>query len=366
MWKTTFSTSIKILIISILSYFIYACTPQKSNTKSVDTISQNKTWPNNLYAEKFSLITSPDSLFLRIESPLGNDYLYYSFPKVNLKTIAVSNSVQWAFLKLLNNNNALPGAVLGHKFFCDSTIHKAVNTGETIEIQGAENIDEEQMILSNCTILLQDGFGRKALSSATNKGYEELFILEWQEKHPLARLEWIKVLGALINQENKAKNIFDAKVKAYESLKRDIEKKSNKCAVMTSAPFKNEWHIPAKNSYMETLISDAGGQLLHNKNDAHVSQKLNLEEAFLAFKNADVWLVNSGIESLAVLENSVPFFDKIKAVNTGQVYNYHKSKAYGNYLFWEDGVCQPEQLLLEYHQMFTSQLSDSKYYQNVH
>ena len=83
------------------------------------------------------------------------------------------------------------------------------------------------------------------------------------------------------------------------------------------------------------------------------------------FKNADVWLLNSGIEKRNVLEAAVPFYKEIKAVKSGAIYNYHKSKAFGNYFFWEDGVCQPDVLLKEYRQMFVGQLQKSKYYKHV-
>ena len=362
MWKITLNTIFKSVLIGLILSTLLSC---QSTATSTDTVENEQAWNENAYADKFKLRSTNDSVFLQIESPVSNQYIDYAFRKYSVSEIALSNSVQWSFLKLLVGKKELPGAVAGHKYFCDSIIHSSVAEGQVVELRGAENIDEEQMILSESKLLLQDGFGQRILSQEGTKPYETLFIMEWKENHPLARLEWIKVLGALVGKEKEATSIFENKRSAYETLKNSFSKKSISCNVMTSAPYKNEWHIPAKNSYMETLISDAGGALLHNQQNEHVSQKLNLEEAYIDFKVADVWLVNSGIEQLKVLEAAVPFYNEIKAAQKGNIYNYHKSKAFGNYFFWEDGVCQPEQLLSEYRQMFEGNLEQSKYYMHV-
>jgi iron complex transport system substrate-binding protein len=362
MWKITLSTIFNIAILGVVLVGFWACQP---TIESADEKNDSRNWAQNSYANNFRLSTTTDSVFLQILSPVANKFIDYGFGKYKVSEIALSNSVQWSFLKLLVGAKEYPGAVAGHKYFCDSTIHFGVDEGDIIELRGAENIDVEQIILSRCKLLLQDGFNQRVLSPAGTKPYQELFIMEWKENHPLARLEWIKVLGALVGKEHKANVIFEEKREAYENLKAKYADSIIACGVMTSAPYKNEWHIPAKNSYMETLISDAGGSLLHNQTNEHVSQKLNLEEAYISFKNADVWLLNSGIEKRNVLEVAVPFYDEIKAVRTGEVYNYHKSKAFGNYFFWEDGVCQPEALLMEYRQMFEGNLKQSKYYMHV-
>jgi iron complex transport system substrate-binding protein len=362
MWKITSNIIFKIVVFGLIMTSFLAC---QTATSSADRVTSINAWEDNAYATKFKLHSTSDSVFLQIESPVANQFIDYAFRKYAVEEIALSNSVQWSFLKLLVGEKELPGAIVGHKYFCDSIIHSSVASGGILELKGAETIDEEQMILSGCKLLLQDGFGQRILSPDGTKLYASLFVMEWKESHPLARLEWIKVLGALIGKEQEAKDIFVSKAKAYEALKNSYSNAPIECKVMTSAPYKNEWHIPAKNSYMETLISDAGGTLLHNESNEHVSQKLNLEEAFIAFKMADVWLLNASIEQLNILESAVPFFGKIKAVQEGNIYNYHKSKAYGNYFFWEDGVCQPEVLLSEYRQMFEGNLDQSKYYMHV-
>lgn len=362
MWKITSNTIFNSLIIAPFFIGWYSC---QSPSSKRSTVESSRVWQSNVYANNFKLSSTTDSVFLEIQSPIATQFVSYAFRKFSVNEIALSNSVQWSFLKLLVGKDELPGAVASHKYFCDSTIHFGVDKGNIIELRGAENIDEEQMIVSKCQLLLQDGFNQRVLSPGGEKPYQELFIMEWKENHPLARLEWIKVLGALVGKEHKANAIFEEKRKAYESLKLQYADSTIACGVMTSAPYKNEWHIPAKNSYMETLIRDAGANLLHNKKSKHVSQKLTLEEAYIAFKEADVWLLNSGIENQNVLQASVPFFSEIKAVEMGNIYNYHKSKAYGNYYFWEDGVCQPDVLLKEYRQMFEGNLSQSKYYKHV-
>ena len=362
MLKITSSIIFKAAICIGLFSSFPACSPKAEKGDSVDT---STVWEQNDYAEKFALKSSSDSVFIKIESPVGGNDLVYAFRKYKIEEIALSNSVQWSFLKQLNNGTSVPGGIVGHAYFCDSLIHKAVTSGKCMELRGSESFDEEQMIMSNCKLLLSDGFNRKILGQSGNKPYAEFFVMEWKENHPLARLEWIKVLGALIDKEDEARTFFETKRKAYEKLRVEISNTTVQCKVMTSSPFKSEWHIPAKGSYMETLISDAGGQMLHNEKAEHVSQNLSLEDAYINFKNADVWLVNSGVESQTVLQSNVPFFNEIKAVQEGKIYNYHKSKSFGNYLFWEDGVCQPEQLLLEYNQMFTSGLESSIYYTDV-
>ena len=213
MWKITLNTIFKSLLAIVGIMLGWSC---QGPSESPSAPKEERAWQQNAYANNFKLHSSTDSVFLEIQSPVAQQFISYAFRKYSVQEIALSNSVQWSFLKLLVGEADLPGAVAGHKYFCDSLIHEAVKEQTVRELRGAESIDEEQMILSGCKLLLQDGFNQRVLSAAGQKPYQELFIMEWKENHPLARLEWIKVLGALVGQEQQAANIFEKKRMAYE------------------------------------------------------------------------------------------------------------------------------------------------------
>lgn len=322
----------------VMALLFVACTPKK--------VAKEKTNKNE-FAENFEIISSEDSVLIKVYYPHNNEWQTLGFSKNKLpQKIAISNTVQWAFINELKQGHKVTG-VSGHSYFCDSTIHQNINDGKIIELANPDGLDIEQLITSKSELLLIDGFGRqneKLHAAAKQFGIKILPLYEWTEKHPLARLEWIKVVGEILGENSLAQEIFNSRKSTYQKTK--IEYKNySKQTVMCAVPFKSDWYIPAKNSYMDILISDAGGVVLGAKEDLHVSTKLNLEEAYLAFANADVWLANGSLENSKDLADAVPFYNQLKAVKNNQVYNYHNWKQFGNYQFWEQGVVHPEWLL---------------------
>lgn len=332
----------KFKIFSLLTLFVglltSACNPEKA---------ANNTANKNEYAENFEIINTEDSIKIRVYYPSTHKWKNLGFDKKKLpKKIAISNTVQWAFIKELNQGAKVRG-ISGHAYFCDSTIHQNIAKGEIKELSNPDGLDIEQLISSKSELLLIDGFGRqneKLQTAAKEFGIKILPLYEWTEKHPLARLEWIKVVGEILGKKDLAQEIYHERKTEYLATKNEYKNHSKK-TVMCAVPFKSDWYIPAKNSYMDLLISDAGGEVLGAKENTHVSTKLNLEEAYLAFANADVWLANSSLENSKDLADAVPFYNQLKAVKNNQVYNYHNWKQFGNYQFWEQGVVHPEWLL---------------------
>ena len=147
------------------------------------------------------------------------------------------------------------------------------------------------------------------------------------EKHPLGRLEWIKLFGVLFNREEEAKAFFEEQVARIEPI---LQKEKTGLQVAFFAVASDGTITVRKpNDYVASMIALAGGtyslgDYVDTEENALSTMKMQMEDFYAAEKDADVLIYNGTIEgeltSVDDLIQKNSLFADFKAVKTGQVY----------------------------------------------
>ena len=146
------------------------------------------------------------------------------------------------------------------------------------------------------------------------------------EAHPLGRAEWIRLYGALLDEEDRADAIFSKQVQ----LLHEVENQSETGKSVAFFYIGTTGRVVARRTgdYVSKMIGLAGGDYVFSDlgdPDAKTSTvTLEMETFYAAAKDADILIYNATIaESLSTLDALLEkhaLLREFKAVKTGQVW----------------------------------------------
>lgn len=142
------------------------------------------------------------------------------------------------------------------------------------------------------------------------------------ESHPLGRIEWVKLYGTLLGREEEAQQIFDAQVKTYTEIEKQV-KKSDKTIVIFYLTENGAASVRSPSDYMVKIITSAGGNYvfedLETDGKKTSSMTIQMETFYARAKSADYLIYNSSIggecenlEALLKKEALLADFDAVK------------------------------------------------------
>ncbi len=217
--------------------------------------------------------------------------------------------------------------------------------GDEIDLGDSMKPSAERVLQAGLDALLAVNYGQYDNLEAARiekLGVFTIYINEWQEGSPLARAEWIRVLGALTGKLPQADSIFNEVETKYKGL---IANSQKPIAIMSGNNFRGTWYVPSGKNYLAYLFKDAGADYPFYDNERETSIPLTIEETLRYFHEADVW-VGAGGNSLAELADMDEKHTWFKAYQNGRVYNWRKQRLLsGANNFWERGVVHPEEML---------------------
>ena len=146
------------------------------------------------------------------------------------------------------------------------------------------------------------------------------------EPHPLGRTEWLKLYAALLNEEEKAENVFSEQTAFLEEV--SAEKPTGKTVAffqITSAGF-----VVARKSgdYVSKMIDLAGGKYvfdhLGDPNKVTSTVTIEMETFYDTARTADYIIYNGsiggGVRNLEEFLDLNPLLAEFKAVKDGNVW----------------------------------------------
>jgi len=151
------------------------------------------------------------------------------------------------------------------------------------------------------------------------------------ESHPLGRMEWVKLYGALLNREEEARAYYNEQLARLEPV---LEKENTgRTAAFFAITSNGMVTVRKPGDYIAKAIDLAGGVYALNglggEENALSTMNIQMESFYELAKDADILIYNSAIEStLETLEQltakSAPLAD-FKAVKEGNVWCTGKS-----------------------------------------
>lgn len=263
---------------------------------------------------------------------------------------AVYSSVHTGGIKELGAMSAVC-AVADAEYFPESdTVRSLIDSGRIVSIGSSQNPANEILASSMATVALRSPM-QGISAPELPRGIIPVECADYMETTPIARAEWILLLGELFGRREEARNIFTEVIDDYSELvfKAGSSSLANP-KVLTETAQSGIWYVPAGESYMARMINDAGGAYPWNDAPGTGSLPLSLEKVAERALDADVWLVKGfGYTPTAetlVRENKR--YAAFKAVRDGNVYGSDTSR---NTLY-NDIAFHPEKLLADYVAIF--------------
>ena len=263
--------------------------------------------------------------------------------KEPMRRIGTMSTVQVGFLYALDAIDCLAAV-------CNPELIYTPVKGNEIDLGDSMKPSAERTLQAGLDILLAVNYGQYDNLEAMRLeklGVPIIFINEWQEHSPLARAEWIRVLGALTGKLREADSIFHKVETRYNALTASVNKRSYSAAVsiMSGNNFRGTWYVPSGKNYLAYLFKDAGAVYPFYEDERETSIPLTVEETIHYFHDADVWVGAGGnsLEELARIDEKHTWF---KAYKNGRVYNWRKQRLpNGANNFWERRVVHPKEML---------------------
>lgn len=279
--------------------------------------------------------------------PIGIDSNEVIF--VPLKKIICMSTTQLAMISALEEENTIAG-VSGAGFIYAKTLSDKFKNGVILDIGYEANLNKELIIKTSPDLIMIYGIGSESLgyiNKIRELGVKTIFNADYLEIDPLGRAEWIKLFGALYCKEDMADSIFKSLSDEYMSIKSLIcQNSDSRPNVILGLPFKDTWFISPGNSYINTIISDAGGNYLWKETRSTVSMPYGIENVYSRALKADYWLnignVNSKDEIAAIDERlaELPCFKNGNLFN-----NNNRINENGGNDYWESGSLNPHLIL---------------------
>lgn len=248
------------------------------------------------------------------------------------------------------------GAVEAIKGVCDASYFKIpaiaarLRDGSVIDAGNSMSPSIEAITMLGPDVILRSAFQNATSGALESSGVPVIECVDYMEKTPLGRAEWIKLLGLLYGRRDRADSIYNNVVASYNAVKQMADTVAHRPKVISETVTDGVWYVPGGGSYMARLFADAGGDYPWTDDNSAGSLPLDFAAVYDRAADADIWLVKTYGKDLTLpdLKSIYPLNDRFKAFSSGSVYACNTEAT----MLFEDFPFHPEKLLREYYTIF--------------
>lgn len=346
------------LLIFSFIFSICGCTQKKEQSQNSYSNESNQ------YATGFRIEQQEEYTKIIINNPWSESnqkpyaiyYLYNqdstSLPedgfhlKIPISSVIINTFSYFEFLNQLNELDKVVGVSDASRIYNPIILEK-INEGKITDLGDPFNPNLEKSLMLQSDAVVTSAFAQQDTYNerVINTGIPVIYSLEWMERSPLARAEWIKLIAAFFDKSEIADSIFNEIEQRYLNNKKIAEKVSNKPYILAGDNFQDTWYMPGGNSFNANLFKDAGIDYFHKNNKEQGSIGFNIETVLLQFGNADLW-VGCEADSYKELERKDKKYMLLQPVKQQKVFNNRKRiTAAGGNDYFESAILFPDQLL---------------------
>ena len=190
--------------------------------------------------------------------------------------------------------------------------------------------DYELLLSQNCSMAIENSMiyhTPEVMEKLGEFGIPTLVEYSSYEEHPLGRVEWVRFFGALLNQEEKADQLFE---KQKEALKRvEAEESTGKTVAFFYITSNGAVNVRKSGDYVSKMIELAGGRYIFDDlgsddGKATTTVTIQMEDFYAAAREADYLIYNSTVggelKTIDQLLGKSELLEDFKAVKSGNVY----------------------------------------------
>ncbi|MCR9173181.1 MAG: ABC transporter substrate-binding protein [bacterium] len=344
----------------ILSYLLIillisgSCTNENSATE-VDTV--NYTEIDLKYAEYFKLKKGKDDFLLQLLDPdtKAVEQTITISKKKNPRIICLTATLTGMFCEL-NQRDYLIGVTAENQLY-DRKLKRKFQKGQLKEYGDFAQLSLERVVNAQPNVILYNyvntDFPHK--EKLEKLGVKMVIVNDWLEAHPLAKAEWIKVIGAMTGRFDEACNLFAVIEDNYNKTAAAFSDLENKPTVISGNLIGGNWYAPSGENYFGILMKDAGGDYRYKDSKGAKSLALPLETILEDNKHTSIWL-NPGVSKWNQLLQLNPHAELLNPAKNGAVFCYSGNTN----KFWEQSALRADCMLEDLAHIFHPEI-DSNY-----
>lgn len=329
------------------------------------------------YAQGFKVTYTDEGCLLDIQDPQreeGQTFHYLLTPRgtavkdvpkgytaleVPIRSVICMTSLQLSNFIKLDELDCVVGITSTRHLF-NEDMNQRLKDGRTHKIGIEGNFDNEVIIGVNPDVILISPFKRGGYDALKEVGIPLIPHLGYKEMTPLGQAEWIKFVGLLIGQTEKANRLFTEIETKYNQLKELTEKVTERPVVFSGELRGGNWYAVGGKSFLAQLFKDAGADYFLPDDEHSGGVTLDFETVYSQAAKAQYWrIVNSyqgtfSYEALKEEDGRYADFDAFK--NKGVVYCNMREVP-----FYESMPTHPEVVLSDLIKVFHPQLLPDDY-----
>ena len=285
------------------------------------------------------------------KNKVSADYVVQPVP---IKNIICMTSLQLSnFIKLDELDHVVGITSTRHLF--NEEVKRRLKEKKIRKIGIEGNFDNEVIISMNPDLILISPFKRGGYDALKEVGIPLIPHLGYKENSPLGQAEWIKFIGLLIGEEEKANVIFDSIKAEYNTLKQLTAKIEKKPVVFSGELRGGNWYAVGGRNFLAQLFRDAGAYYFLKDDPNTGGVTLDFETVYSCAESADYWRIlnshNCTFTFVALKAQDSRYADFRAFKDKGVIYCNLKEKPY-----YENVPTHPEVLLKDLIKVFHPEL----------
>ena len=299
-------------IITLLAVLILAPACRGgSHRKAASPVEGREGAVKPVYAEGFRVTYTDDGCLVDIQDPLREEsqsfhYLLvkdgrkparvpdgYSVIEVPVKRVVCMTSLQLSNFICMDELDRVAGITSTRHLF-NTDVKGRLDDGRIKRIGIEGNFDNEVIIGLDPDLILISPFKRGGYEALRGMDIPLVPHLGYQETTPLGQAEWIKFIGLLTGQEEKANEIFAGIERRYNELKDKAAATQGRPVVLSGELHGGNWYVGGGRSFLAQIFRDAGGEYFLPEDKSSGGLNLDFETVYSQTANAKYWrIVNS-------------------------------------------------------------------------
>lgn len=329
-----------------------------------------------LYAQGFKVTYTDNGCLLEIQDPQREESRIFKYMLVDrgaeveapdgyvklevpVKSVICMTSLQLSSFIKLDELDKVVGVTSTRHLF-NEEINRRLKEGLTHKIGIEGNFDNEVIMGINPNVILISPFKRGGYDAIKDVGIPLIPHLGYKEMTPLGQAEWIKFVGLIIGETEKANRLFSEIESRYNELKKLTETVKNRPVVFSGELRGGNWYAVGGKSFLAQLFKDAGADYFLKDDEHSGGVTLDFETVYSQASKAKYWrIVNSynGTFSYdALKDEDARYVDFDAFKNKGVVYCNMREVP-----FYESMPTHPEVVLSDLIKIFHPQLLPEDY-----
>lgn len=283
----------------------------------------------------------------------------YTLLEVPVQRIVCMTSLQLSNFICLDELDRVVGVTsTRHLFNADMKQRLADGRTQKIGIEG--NFDNEVILGLDPDLILISPFKRGGYEALKGVDIPLIPHLGYKEMTPLGQAEWIKFVGLLTGEEEKANAVFAGIEERYNALKALTADVKDRPVVLSGELHGGNWYVGGGRSFLAQIFRDAGGAYFLPEDENSGGLNLDFETVYSQTAHAQYWrIVNSynGTFSYDALKaEDARYADLYAFQNKGVIYCNMREKP-----FYENMPVQPDVVLADLIHIFHPSLLPAGY-----